>query len=716
MSRRYRYLTLLAGLLALAAFVVLRVALPPPFTALREAAFDLLQLQAPRQERPVPVTVVDIDDTSLERVGQWPWPRDTLARLIAQLDGMGAAAIVLDILLSEPDRASPARLVADWQRRGLLDLSLAPDAMPDFDRDLAATMAAARVVTGFGLTPRPSSRAPAIKAGFAVIGPDPIGGLFAFPGAVTNLPVLEAAATGNGSFSLVGGDGGIVRRIPLLSAFRGELVPSLALEALRVAQRQETIAVRTAPPASAPFVDGPGMLLRVGGIEIPVNSAGEYWLHFRPAGSGRMLPAWQVLDGQVLDGQADIAARVRGHIVLIGTSAVGLSDLRTTPVNPFEPGVNLHAQALEQILTGAHLVRPPWAPAGELALGLAGAAIVLLCAAWLRPAVALGLFLALAAALGLGAFGLFTGARLLLDPVTPALAMATAFAAASLTRTALVEGDRRRLRHAFAHYLAPEMVRAIADRPDRLRLGGESRSMTFLFTDLEGFTRYTEQADPAELVEVMNAYLSEVCGIVMRHGGTIDKIVGDAVHAMFNAPLDQPDHADRAVACAIEIGAATDRFAAAQADRGRSIGITRIGVNTGPAVVGNFGGAGRFDYTAHGDAINTAARLEAANKPLGTRICIAGATAKACRRFAFRPIATLLVKGRSTGIETVAPVAAETEAVRAYRQAFETLAAGGPDAGAAMLAHAAAHPDDPLARLHAARIAAGETGTVVNLS
>ena len=398
LSRRYRYLTALAGLLALAAFIGLRLVLPAPFAAMREAAFDLLQLQAPRQESPVPVTVVDIDDTSLERIGQWPWSRDILARLIAQLDRMGAAVIVLDILLAEPDRSSPARLVAEWQRQGLMVLPPAPAAMPDFDRDLAATMAATRVVTGFGLIPRPGSRAPPIKAGFAVIGPDPIGNLFAFPGAVTNLPALEAAAAGNGSFSLVGGDGGIVRRIPLLSAFQGELVPSLALEALRVAQRQETIAVRTAPPASAPFLDRPGMLLRVGAFEIPINSAGEYWLHFRPAGSGRMLPAWQVLEDQTA-----VAGRIRGHIVLVGTSAVGLSDLRTTPVNPFEPGVNLHAQALEQILTGAHLVRPPWAPAAELALALACAVLVLACAAWLRPAIVLGLFLTLAAGLAAGA-------------------------------------------------------------------------------------------------------------------------------------------------------------------------------------------------------------------------------------------------------------------------------------------------------------------------
>ncbi|MEQ8348098.1 MAG: adenylate/guanylate cyclase domain-containing protein [Sneathiellaceae bacterium] len=709
MSRRYRYLTFLAGLLILVAFLGLRVAFPGPFASLRDIAIDSFQVQAPRADAPVPVTVVDIDDGSLERIGQWPWSRDILARLVARLHGLGAAAVALDIVLSEPDRSSPSRLLESWRRQGLHDLPSGPGRVPDFDLVLAEAMAGARVVTGFGLTTRPGARPPAIKAGFAVIGPDPVGGLYSFPGAVTNLPVLEAAAAGNGSFSLVGRDGGIVRRIPLLSAWQGRLVPSLVLEALRVAQQQPSIAIRTDLKEAGDLPARPAMLLRVGGFEVPVDGAGEYWLHFRPGARGRMLPAWAVLG----DTDPAVASRIRGHIVLVGTSAVGLADLRATPINPFEPGVKLHAQALEQILTGQHLIRPLWAPAAELALAIACAILVLGLVAWTRLAVAVPVFLALLAGLAAGTFELFASYRLLVDPVVPAIGMAAAFAAATLARTVLVERDRRRLRHAFTHYLSPDMVRAIADHPERLRLGGESRLMTFLFTDLEGFTSFTEGSEPAILVQVMNSYLTDVCGIVMRHGGTIDKIVGDAVHAMFNAPLDQPDHADRAVACAVEIVAATERFAAAQRALDRSIGRTRIGVNTGTAVVGNFGGGGRFDYTAHGDAINTAARLEAANKALGTRLCVARSTVELCRRFRFRPIGTLMLKGKAVGIDAFEPVPGESEEVLSYGRAFAALAAAEPGSEAAMLAQAERYPEDPLARLHAARIAAGETGPVI---
>jgi adenylate cyclase len=243
--------------------------------------------------------------------------------------------------------------------------------------------------------------------------------------------------------------------------------------------------------------------------------------------------------------------------------------------------------------------------------------------------------------------------------------------------------------------------------------------MTFLFSDIAGFTRFAETTEPAVLVEVLNAYLDGQCEIVMSHGGTIDKIVGDAVHALFDAPIDQPDHARRAVACALAMDGFATAFAAELRGRGIDFGMTRIGINTGRAVVGNFGDARRFDYTAHGDAINTAARLEGANKHLGTRICVAATTAAACPDRAFRPIGNLRLAGKQAGIEAFEPIAPEeasSERVEAYLEAYERLHARDQDVDAAFAELAARFPDDPLIVLHARRTADGETGTVIVLS
>jgi adenylate cyclase len=266
------------------------------------------------------------------------------------------------------------------------------------------------------------------------------------------------------------------------------------------------------------------------------------------------------------------------------------------------------------------------------------------------------------------------------------------------------------LRSAFMHYLSPEFVDVLARDPSHLRLGGALREMTFLFTDLEGFTSLTEAGAPRDVVALLNDYLDGLCRIAMAHGGTVDKIVGDAVHVMFNAPLDQPDHAERAVRCALAMDNFAQEFATEQNARGVALGVTRIGVNSGRAIVGNFGGSRRFDYTAHGDAVNIAARLEAANKLLGTRICIAAATADRVAGVAFLPIGTLILRGKSLGVDVVTPADAVVASSwrAAYLAAFAGMASGDEGGSAALMALYERYRSDPVLALHARRILAGE--------
>lgn len=695
----------LVGLCVLSALVLARTALPDPFERMRLAVFDLIQRAAPRAvaDADSPVRVIDIDDESLRRYGQWPWPRTVVASLIGNLQDLGAAAIALDIVFAEPDRTSPAGLAAEWRAAYGWTAGTKGAPLPDHDRILAETFARGRVVTGYGLLPGGNGAATVAGPSFALIGADPAATVHGFGSAIPNIPVLEAAAAGHGSFTIAAGRDEIVRRLPLLSALGGRLVPALSVEALRVAQGEGTLKVR-GEGAEA------GYLLRVGAVDVPLAPDGTLWLHHSGSVQSRTIPAWRLLEPDRGAALGDVLA---GRIALVGTSAVGLSDLRPTPLNAYEPGVAIHAEALEQMLAGHFLSRPAWLAGAEIVASLALALALVVAATFAPLRFAAGLALATLAMVAAASWFGFTRGHALIDPSFALIAATAGFGAATLTRHLLVERDALRLRTAFTHYLSPDLVAALARDPDRLRLGGETREMTFLFTDLQGFTSLTEARGAESLVALLNLYLDGLCAVAMEHGGTVDKIVGDAVHVMFNAPLDQPDHAARAVRCALAMDAFAVIFAAGQGARGVPFGATRIGVNTGPAVVGNFGGARRFNYTAHGDAINTAARLEAANKALGTRICVARATVESCPDLAFRPVGTLMLRGKAQGVEVFEPLSPDPAGAAfaaRYRDAFARIVAGDETGAADLLRLHAERPDDPILALHARRIGAGERG------
>ncbi len=717
---------LLAGMAAVTVVATARLSIPAPFADLRLAGFDALQRAAPRPDadavRPGSgVVVVDIDEASLAREGQWPWPRSTVARLIGRLQDAGAAAIGLDVVFAEPDRSSPAALALLWQREHGLSVTAPGGTLPDYDGELRAAMARGRVVTGYVLLPADDGRTPAVANGVALVGAGDPANLDAYGGAVPNLPAFDGAAAGQGFFSLnVAGHDETVRRIPLFAALKGSVVPSLTAEVLRVAQGDEAELALRAERGGGLGEGLTSYTARVGEVSVPLDPDGAMRLRFGAHDPARTLSAGRVLAGT----DVDLERAVAGRVVLVGTSALGLADLRPTPLRAFEPGVYVHAAAVEQAMAGDVLTRAFWLPRVELDLACLFGLAVALMVAW-RGARAGATALALGAGLMAGSVLLcFTRLHLLVDASLPLVTAAAAFVLALAARHLATERRARHLRAAFGQYLSPQLVDALARDPGRLKLGGEERDMTFLFTDLEGFTAFTEAVSPSLLVSTLNRYLDGVCAVVLDHGGTIDKIVGDAVHVMFNAPLDQPDHALRAVRCALAIDAFAGEFARAaerETDIGRAFGTTRIGINTGRAVVGNFGGARRFDYTAHGDAINTAARLEAANKRLGTRICVAASTVAAVGAdvdLGFRPIGALGLKGKAVRVEVFAPVAAGASEARwadRYGDAFGRLSRGDADGPEAIIALLAQFPDDPLLRFHAERIERGMHGTELSL-
>jgi adenylate cyclase len=274
--------------------------------------------------------------------------------------------------------------------------------------------------------------------------------------------------------------------------------------------------------------------------------------------------------------------------------------------------------------------------------------------------------------------------------------------------------EAERARTNLARYFSPNLAAHLAEHPDILELGGERRDLSFLCTDLAGFTPLAESLDAGVIVQLMNDYIGGLSAIVFRHGGTVHTVVGDAVYAMFGAPLEQPDHAARAVACALDIDSFAQTFAQEKNAEAIAVGVTRIGVNSGAAIVGNFGGEMFFHYTAYGDAINTAARLESANKLLGTRICISAETVRRIPEFVGRPIGTLIVKGKDKGIESYEPLNGDggsSRSAASYLRAFRKLENGDPQAVQAFAAHVGRYGSDGLATFHLKRLLAGQTGT-----
>ncbi len=688
---------------------------PVALRSLRLAQFDQFQRWHPRPYADVAVRVVDIDEASLKAYGQWPWPRSRVAELVDRLHADGAAAIAFDVLLVEPDRTAPAAMAQIW-----IDpqISALLSRLPDPDRVLAETVTGKPVVLGSNLlrdahssnagskpTALPGMPYRIVNAGSGSALP----WLSGFDAAVWPLPQLLASAAGVGALNAASDGDGVVRRVPLLLRVGTHFVPSLSAEALRVAQGERNYVVRSEA--------GGIQDVRIGNAVVPTNAQGEVWLHYTLPDANRMVPARDVLGGVVS------SERIRDHIVLVGSSADGLMDLRANPLGHAMPGVLAHANALEQVLSGHLLQRPTWATAVE-ALVMVLCTLAIGVVALVAPARWAGLLLAaMLLAVGGGAWVAFTSGNMLIDAVNPAWSMTLVFGLASGFHHWSIERQQRWLRTAFSRYVSPNRVSHLVAHPEQLHLGGKRQVCSFVFTDLAGFTPMLEERDPAQVVALLNEYLEGMMVIVFKYEGTLDRFVGDAIVVMFSAPVEQPQHRQQALDCVMEM----DAFATAYATRLRSQGIpwgmTRIGVHSGDVIVGNFGGKTLFDYRALGDPINTAARLESVNKHLGTRVCVSQAILDGCTGVPVRAVGRLLLKGKSHPLEVFTPQATLDTANCAphadYERAFALLSQQPHHAAAALEAFealATQYPGDPLVKLHVQRLRKGASDELIVLS
>jgi adenylate cyclase len=632
------------------ASLALRVWDPSPVARLRSLVFDAYQRLSPRAFDPsLPVRIVDIDENSLKEVGQWPWPRTVLADLVDKLAAGGAAAIGFDMVFPEPDRMSPANTLRFWPKsEALAGLREEVEKLPSNDQVFAEAIGKTPVVLGFIASPQATS-IPETKAGFAHGGDDPK--LFAphYPGAAASLKELQDKAQGAGSLNWIPEHDQIIRRMPMVVRVGDTLYPSFAADMLRLAQGASTYVVKSSGASGEKaFGEKTGIVkIRVGDFEVPTEANGQMWIRFTPESKDRYLPAWKVLNGEIG------ADAIEGRILIIGTSAAGLLDLRATPLEASVPGVSLHAQAIEQILQGAYLQRPDFATPAELlyilVLGILIAFLIYRLGA-LGSAVLGGA--AIAAVIGISWYA-FDAFGWLVDPIYPAMALAAIYLAGTLVVFLRTERERNRVRHAFSHYMAPALVERLADDPSRLKLGGETRDMTLLFSDVRGFTGISEGLDAEELTRFLNSLFTPLSNIILDEQGTIDKFMGDAVMAFWNAPLDDSAHPSHACSAALrmmrEMESLNARWREEAKVKGRPFKPVRLGIglNTGVCCVGNLGSETRFDYSVIGDNVNVASRLEGQSKTYDVGTVVGESTTARAPDFAFLELDLLKVKGKT---------------------------------------------------------------------
>ena len=641
----------LAGLAATVLVALLQLLALGPLERVGLQLFDQYQVIEPREYEPAPVHVVDIDDASLAKLGQWPWSRDELARLVELLDEAGAAAIAFDFVFPERDRTTPQLLAGHFEREeGDAALARQLADLPDHDAIFAEALAEAPVVLGMILERDEMGDPFDVKRGIIEHGELDRGAMRDYAGLTQSIAPLRDAARGAGSVTYQSDGDGIVRQIPLVALQDGVLVPSLSLEALRLARAGENSLefITSAASGESPGAPGAAVGVRVSELTVPSTADGRMWVHYTRPVEERVEAAWKLLEGAMTS--EEMAEKYGGSFVFIGTSAAGLRDLVSTPRETNVPGVLVHAQALEQMLLGRHLVRPDWAVGMELVLVLllgGGLALMLPRLGATRGALvgAAGI-LAVAASSWLA----FSQGRFLFDPTYPALAIVLVYT----IETALIfwreERERAYIHGAFDKYLSPELVRQIADDPGKLELGGEEREMSVLVCDIRGFSRISEKYGPRQVIDFLIDFLTPMSDVLIRYGATIDKYMGDAILAFWNAPLDDPDHQRNAARAALAMVETLDELNRDKPDAGGGIwpGQVRIGIglNTGICCVGNMGSRRRLSYSLIGDPVNLAARLEGQTKHYGVPIVLGSGIARYLDGFALFELDRIRVVGR----------------------------------------------------------------------
>ena len=713
MMRAFRWspvgIALVLGLL----LAVVRFVGFTPLRLLDTRAIDLRLLARGPGTPSSDVVIVAVDNASIAELGRWPWSRAVVARLVRAIDAAEPAVIGFDIVQSEataiPDLAS---------LRGRIDeaaLSKVEEALAEGspeDRALTAAIAdSKRVVLGYffdfshggeASSGAASESATPLTAFGAVQSSGGTSGEAQIPLArdvVGNLPAMSAAARGTGFFNTLPDPGdGYFRRVPMVVRHGGRMAVPLSLAMLQVAHDDRPTRIRIAPFGVEE--------VRFGAVDVPVAEDGQLLLNYR--GPGRTFHHVSAAD--VLAGRID-ADELRGKIVLVGVTATAVADVRATPFDGVFPGVEMHATAIDNILREDFLRQPRWTVLVEIAVMVTS---VLLLGVVLRRArgIAAGLFaFALLASYLVGSQWLFLETGVPLGLVHPVVAITLVYIAISVQHYVVEEREKRRTREAFSRYLNPELARLVSENPDMLKLGGKRDRLTVLFSDIRGFTSISEGIEPETLVEILNVYLGEMTKVIFEHDGTLDKYIGDAIMAVWGAPVPQQNHAAMACAAALDMGARLSARHAEWAARGWPRIDAGIGLHTGDMIVGNMGSADHLSYTVIGDNVNLGSRLEGLTKTYGVGLLVSEATREAAGDgFISRELDLVAVKGKALPVRVFELLGRVEEGER-WRTLVERFAQGlalfrgrrWEEAEAVFASLLELHPNDGPSRVYAAR-------------
>lgn len=608
------------------------------------------------------VVVVDIDEKSLAQIGQWPWPRTEVARLLEAIAAQGPKAIAMDMVFAEVDRTSPRYGLDELEP--LLLKRFSPKEIHDlkaeqrFDHDvtLGSAIAVTPTILGYvfqvaddGLKNPQNVPFPSINLDLQPQGINftdlPLPNAYR---AIVNVPAVSTAQT-EGFFNVIPDSSGTVRKVPLFMACDGVPYPSLALEVARIGLGINSATIHVASQSRGRF---PLLGVSLGGQFIPTDSTGQLTINFR--GPGKSFPYYSAAD--VLKGRTE---QFKDKYVLVGTSAAGLHDLRATPFGSVVPGVEIHASVVDNILSGDSLRYDIYTEIGltYTAIIVGGVTLAALLS-FSSPLVGgLGGMMLIVASLVYGTYQQLFLKGVVVGVSYPLLTLSTVFVVVTLFNYFIKDREKRFIQGAFSHYVSPQVVQELVDAPEKLILAGEERELTIFFNDIRGFTTISESMSSPDLARFLNEYLSAMSDIIMAHQGTVDKYIGDAIMAIWGAPLSDQDHAIHALRAAMAMRQGLRNLQPEWCQKGLPAIEIGVGINTGRVSVGNFGSSQRFDYTVIGDNVNLASRLEGLNKLYGTSILISESTHEAVKDlFYCHLVDTVRVKGRGRPVAIYQPL------------------------------------------------------------
>jgi adenylate cyclase len=603
--------------------------------------------------------IVTIDEKSLSELGRWPWPRTVIAKLVDVLKGYGAKAVGFDIVFAEPDANSSLKTVAELSNElknaGIRDTRLSDlldekKKLADTDAALARSIEKAKNITlgyFFHITQKEVGHLtePEIAAGergiansrFQMIRGPKVSDesrLIQAYAAQPSLPQLTDVSENSGYFNAFPDSDGVIRWSPLVIKFRDNYYTSLALSLL------------------VQYLDWPMVVLNMAeyGVEsinldklrIPTDESGRLLVNY--LGPARTFPHYAISD--VINGRLT-ADKFKGKIVLVGATATGIYDMRVTPFSAVYPGVEMHATVIDNILHRNFLIHSGWTRFLDICMIIVAGLIMGLTVPRVKAVAGIALSLALIGAFVVANTALFVRYSVWMNLIYPVLTMMTIYLGITVYRYVTEEREKKKIRGAFQYYLTASVINEILRDPSKLKLGGDKKQLSVMFSDIRGFTGISEKLTPEELVRLLNEYLTAMTDVVFKHDGLLDKYIGDAIMAVFGAPLDQPDHALRACRTALEMMSELKRLREKWAAEGRPDVNIGVGVNTGDMVVGNMGSEMRFDYTVMGDSVNLASRLEGTNKEYRTNIIISEFTYESIQNDLFcRELDAVRVKGK----------------------------------------------------------------------